>query len=403
MTYLQHVAVEGFKGIDSLEFEPGAINVVTGRNNSGKTSLLEAIDLGVEPTNVERFGENFDNVVNYQHDECRVIINAGEDVTELRFSQLHEMEASKSIFDTLRMVLIENWEVLATADQDRAEIVDIINEELPSEFAEQVEDDVLTKAINDTFKLNVNGDRFPVVYFDHYMGEMLNVLYKSIRSKIEERFNQTIFPVNDIMGYPAQDRFYYPEGPPPTTGQTKFINFVQLSEPFDLESDEDNPVKIDDIGDFLREKEIVDNLKTFDLDYLIFEDDGEKYSVPFDHMGEGFKTLVGVLWHLFDVEGSADVVLLEEPDTHMHPGYVRQLVYFLIDLAMEEDLQLFITTHNNDFLNDFFTENLKQEEREFLEEEFRLVQLQDGAADVMDYEEAETQLKDLKLDLRGYR
>ncbi len=178
---------------------------------------------------------------------------------------------------------------------------------------------------------------------------------------------------------------------------------MQLSEPFDLESDEDNPVKIDDIGDFLREKEIVDNLKTFDLDYLIFEDDGEKYSVPFDHMGEGFKTLVGVLWHLFDVEGSADVVLLEEPDTHMHPGYVRQLVYFLIDLAMEEDLQLFITTHNNDFLNDFFTENLKQEEREFLEEEFRLVQLQDGAADVMDYEEAETQLKDLKLDLRGYR
>ena len=93
----------------------------------------------------------------------------------------------------------------------------------------------------------------------------------------------------------------------------------------------------------------------------------------------------------------ADVVLLEEPDTHMHPGYVRELVYFLIELAREDDVRLFVTTHDNDF----FVENLTDEERAFLDAEFRLVQMQDDGADVMDDEEAERTLTELKRDLRG--
>lgn len=160
-------------------------------------------------------------------------------------------------------------------------------------------------------------------------------------------------------------------------------------------------IKEDDIGDFLRDKQILDNLKSFSLDHLVFDpEDEEKYSVPFDQMGEGFKAIVGILWELLD-DDLPEVVFLEEPDTHMHPGYVRELVYFLIDLAREEDIQLFVTTHNNDFLNDLFVDNLTDEEVEFLEDEFRLIQMQDGAADVMDYREAEHTLEELVLDLRG--
>lgn len=160
-------------------------------------------------------------------------------------------------------------------------------------------------------------------------------------------------------------------------------------------------IKTDEIGDFLREKQIVDNLKTFTLDSLVFEpDDGEKYSVPFDQMGEGFRAIVGLLWELLD-DDLPEVVFLEEPSTHMHPGYVRELVYFLVDLAREEDVQLFLTTHDSDLLNDLFTDNLTEEEVSFLESEFRLVQMQDGTADVMEYREAEHTLEELMLDLRG--
>jgi len=96
-----------------------------------------------------------------------------------------------------------------------------------------------------------------------------------------------------------------------------------------------------------------------------------------------------------------EIVLLEEPDTHMHAGYVREVVYFLIDLAREEDVQLFITTHDSDFINDFFTENLTDEEEAYLEDEFSLLRMEEDGAVVEDYETARENLKDLHLDLRG--
>jgi len=117
-------------------------------------------------------------------------------------------------------------------------------------------------------------------------------------------------------------------------------------------------------------------------------------------MGEGFQAIVALLWELLD-DDLPEVVFLEEPTTHMHPGYVREVVFFLIQLAMEEDVQLFVTTHSNDFLNDLFAENLREEEEAFLEEEFRLFQMQDGGAKTLDYREAEHSLEELMLDLRG--
>jgi AAA15 family ATPase/GTPase len=184
--------------------------------------------------------------------------------------------------------------------------------------------------------------------------------------------------------------------------ESKTIDASAESDVTDIDPEDTDPVAVDDVGDYIRDKEIVDDLKTFDFDHLVFEpDDGEKYSVPFEFMGEGFKAIVGILWELLGDDDLPDVVFLEEPSTHMHPGYVRELVYFLIDLAREEGVQLFLTTHNNDLLNDFFAETLTDEEEAFLDDEFRLLQMQDGAVDPMDYREAEESLKDLKLDLRG--
>ena len=55
MTELEHVEIEGFKGLEHVEFEPTDINLVTGRNNTGKTSFLEAIDLLYNPDSATDF------------------------------------------------------------------------------------------------------------------------------------------------------------------------------------------------------------------------------------------------------------------------------------------------------------------------------------------------------------
>jgi AAA15 family ATPase/GTPase len=131
---------------------------------------------------------------------------------------------------------------------------------------------------------------------------------------------------------------------------------------------------------------------------MVFEEDGEKYQVPYEFMGDGFKTLLGLLWELSGEDD--DVLLLEEPENHMHPNYVHQFVHWLVDVAEDTGTQLFLTTHDIDFVRSFF-DFVEPSQKAFLSEEFRLLKMDRTLPEVYDYDEAEELSKDLQVDLRG--
>lgn len=406
MTRLTSVTVEGFKGIDRIEFDPGRLNVVTGRNNSGKTSLLEALNLAYEPASIARFGPNLDTVVNGQYEEAVIEAETAREDRELRFKNPEEQKVLDYLLEAFRQELYRTWDYLAPEGQSEKELKEVIDNILPEALASVDESGVLEEAARETTIVSVDGSAHPYIYY----GPAVTDLYAQIREGTRKAVDDRIKDPESTSGLRAyklkrstrRGEGDFIQGEPVSLGTTNFVDFNQLASTLEFDEDDADPVKVDNIGDYLREHGILEDLKTFDVDHLVFEsEDGEKYSVPFEFMGEGFKTIVGVLWELLGEEHDWDLVLLEEPETHMHPGYVRELVYFLVQLAREEDVQLFVTTHNNDFLNDFFEANFTEDEQTFLEDEFRLLQLQDGTADVMDYAEAEEDLKDLKLDLRG--
>jgi predicted ATPase len=188
---------------------------------------------------------------------------------------------------------------------------------------------------------------------------------------------------------------------PNNTEQAKLIK-TPVTDVSDHEPEsEKDALKIDDIEDEITERGIVDNLKDFDLDYLVFEENGEKDSVPFDFMGDGFKSMVGILWELVE-DDESEIVMIEEPENHMHPGYVQEMFDFLVTMAREDDIQLFITTHSIDFINYMFDENLPEEHREFLKDELSVIRMESPElAAVFDYEEAKKNSEELHLDLRG--
>src|SRR3989344_8709689 len=43
--FIKNLEINNFKGISDLSFSPTKINVIVGKNNTGKTSILSAIDL----------------------------------------------------------------------------------------------------------------------------------------------------------------------------------------------------------------------------------------------------------------------------------------------------------------------------------------------------------------------
>jgi predicted ATP-dependent endonuclease of OLD family len=42
MAPIEKLVIDGYRGIDHFEYEPNMINILVGRNNTGKSSILEA-------------------------------------------------------------------------------------------------------------------------------------------------------------------------------------------------------------------------------------------------------------------------------------------------------------------------------------------------------------------------
>ena len=60
---INHFHVSGFKAVDELEVESKNTNLITVRNNSGKTSLPESINISSNPTHIAEYENNIDNLL----------------------------------------------------------------------------------------------------------------------------------------------------------------------------------------------------------------------------------------------------------------------------------------------------------------------------------------------------
>jgi Predicted ATP-dependent endonuclease of the OLD family len=104
------------------------------------------------------------------------------------------------------------------------------------------------------------------------------------------------------------------------------------------------------IEQVIKDDELVPQLERFNFDSLVFA--GVNTDVPIESMGDGFKALVGLLGSLF-AEPNGGILLLEEPEVHMHPGYLRELVKYITTISKTLDIQFFISTHSLDLIEYF--------------------------------------------------
>lgn len=432
MTELERIEIEGFKGLESVAFEPSQINLITGRNNTGKTSLLESVDLLLTPSNLSRFGSSADEVINIEQKKVNISGKYSKGEASLKIRKPGDNEVRQLIVQAVfNTIGFQSTLVYFGTEDNEDDLKEVIDDAVQDVLREELDQETI-EALHDEFLIvSWSGSKYSYFLPGQESSRIISSVENRIREETSKRFEEM-----DLTGdekdldtdsnihhhfaestkynddrwdfQPSVKKFFGPSvqptflETPDSQGTSKFIRSIELTEDISEDDNENIGIKIDDIGDYLKENRIVDHLKTFDTDYLVFEkEDGEKYQIPYAFMGDGFKAIVGLLWELLDVETENEIVLLEEPENHMHPGYIRQVVYFLIHLAREEDVQLFITTHNSDFINDFFNENLTEDQREYLEDEFSLIRMEEDAAQVLDYETAESDLKDLHLDLRG--
>ncbi len=73
----------------------------------------------------------------------------------------------------------------------------------------------------------------------------------------------------------------------------------------------------------------------------------EGFNRPFERLGAGFQQVFKILLYLF--HPNYRVLLLEEPEIHLHPALIKRLLHILQNKNL--DNQIFLTTHSPLFIN----------------------------------------------------
>jgi len=425
MNSIDYAEISNFKGLQEIHLEFGGFNIITGKNNMGKSSLLEAIQLAYQPPSMGEYGGNIHKLINVSADRAEIKLASEDTDRDLSLQHPEKEQVPKLVLEIINKlfdpeaqdefglyILIDN---INASKEDINSITDPIKSAI-EQTTRSLPKDLVSTIRENMMEVSFNANEYIYVNFEGWMNSFLHfaiphvveTLEEEIPEKYGEIFDETntdsekfIYRLVRHFIDPHTDRGFLYDSPP-SDGIT-FIQEPMLEgePPEESDGDEDQAVKKVNVRDYLRQRGISEDIEDFDFDELVFGGSEERYSIPYEFMGDGFKTIVGIVWEFVGDGEVSDILLLEEPENHMHPGYVNELVPFLISVAKEEDIQLFVTTHNIDFIMEFFSDELAKENYEYLKNQLTLTQMSELIPKQFGYSEAESQVEEVHNDLRG--
>lgn len=388
---IQEVEIENYKCLEYFKFKPARINILVGRNNSGKSSVLEAIGLTTSVLNnftdsvdsdlIETILENRETfaryLINAKSNKSQILLNLDGDHLKL------ELEFLKKGYPNLNsgeyfLNFVEHFASEIALEEINKELlklrrkikepVDMRSDKL-YEFLESKKRDITDKIINSQklfFMGSLNNAIISeVVYFTDYVeyiiDDKVNIYSKDVK-RIPLVFSTgrkaRLFDIENLYNVLIQKNRLF-----------KALDILRV-----------NVEDFDDLREF--EGEIVCMLQNIDK------------PIPVSFMGDGFIALVKMV---FMQELAKDgVAILEEPETNLHPGYLNVVADQILE---NKNIQFFVSTHSIELLN--YLVNYK----EFLEEIkfIRMYRYGDGSIgwEVLSGEDAKYEIEKIKADLRG--
>ncbi len=401
---IKHVTIKNFKGIKSLGITPKKFNVLVGRNNTGKTSILEAISACMNPNLIrDLLMYKYDSFfINYSTDKASIKI----DTEDNKIKRVSIRKATpEQILNLLKNDLLE---LVSNKDEvyigiDKYIAIEKSIKTLDKDKIYQVSLDSIVVLVNNSGKQTI----LPGESYKELLTDALSKLYDTHTSK-NPKDPAKHTPTGNMIkhDYSLAAYLYFSR----KSRKNSFIidkknNITFINEPListgNIEKSQKRALQLENM---IKHDNIIPNLIRFNFDSLVLDTGDGTKEVPMESMGDGFKSLISILLKLY--ENESDVILIEEPENHMHPGYIRQLIHYIISIANKSQIQLFITTHSQDFLymltsNDALPEN----DREFLKKELLILQLSKWKDDTilsnLDYNDSVSDMEDLLLDLRG--
>lgn len=420
---ISSIKIKNFKPISSLVLHPKQINILIGRNNTGKTSVLQAISLAFD-----------ESVLTYEISKAPgYIVNFDSDSSEIDLSFESNKPKPKSVIlghpsvPDLIEIIQDHVERFVTAynrnvrEYSKSRKLKGSMKELEPKF-KQIERDKVDSIVIESVSRNTENQKLSEASNEsllirrtkHSKKFFSESTWKFIQ-ETEERLAQISSQEGRHMLLREFGDFelYGPWSLRSDYSSHKYISSISpvfVTDPieslYEFEEDSTRIINIEkEIEEMLKKGNLVPGIQRFRMNSLIIKGEKGDHAIPMNEMGDGFKALVGLIYKLKSAPHKK-IVMLEEPEVHMHPGYLEQLVKYIIDLSKGNEIQFFISTHSSDFVQYFLdSEALGENRSAFLKANLEIFRLTRSNNEIhlenLDYETGLHEFKDLYLDLRG--
>ncbi|WDA40282.1 ATP-binding protein [Erythrobacter sp. BLCC-B19] len=309
----------------------GKINVFIGANNSGKSNILRYVrDFLVPTLNVQRGSPPSLSAVNRPllydgeatHFSLLVPLEEGFLVNRFPFSRPFQKDEMLSFFRSLpNCIGGEYLRISLTVSADSGRKVFVPNQDLSEIDANQAQ----------AIAHSINKNRGSL---SDIMAEVFSAIYENYKLQSETKYVPAFRQVKTKLREFSSEY-------ETLTGSDHITNdLIKFSNP--TYENQDQKKIFAKLTHFIREITQISDLEIeipHDLSTINVSANG--ILRPLEALGSGVHELFMLAAEIILNQGK--IVLLEEPETHLHPEFQRKLMHFLTN---EVDGQFFITTHS---------------------------------------------------------
>lgn len=292
--------------LDAVLGQLGRVNVICGKNNSGKTTLLTAID----SPDRRGLGGNISKTA------ATEIAMGAVDSSPFKRGTGNDFE--RSIYHDWLVNLLLSREVWFTTDTDA--------------LTSQISNGVANNSYLKRYRLDVaDVGRRLAAHLGQFPDTVLVPPKRRLELGREIKLSEKVEPT----GHGLLNYLFYAKNQPTTSTErqtfhrmTEAFEHVSAGYRFDVFPDRNNHITLS----FAR---------------------GTDHWVTAGACGLGLQDLLILLY--FAIVAPHPVLLIEEPESHLHPDMQRRLLALIRDVTSK---QLFVTTHSNVFLNNVFVDRV---------------------------------------------
>ncbi len=411
MNIIKDVGIKNYKAIEETQFPCASINILVGPNNTGKSSILEAIWMAISSLN------NFEDVL--ENKISNVIRGRGRYNIEYLIHKTKEKSSVKlELHDNNKIVLDLLYSKEGYPQEVSEPFLDFIDSSNYRDYAVRYR--IGRNALDPERILMRELQKVGRLYEDEESKGSLNELLKKLSDDIDtarekardelilskklfltSKLNERLLPIYMMMDA-YRGKIPTPEGktPPPALEIPLIVSSPKIGG--------DIPALY---GKLINTKKLAEVLESLKKSIPYFEDireaDGNLLvllknidePLPLDSMGDGFKALLKLSFMAPLIKNG--VVIFEEPEVSMHPGYLEVLAEEII--SSSEYSQFFISTHSLELVEYL----LKKAEKAGVIDSINIIRLHRREGGYIDREictgrAAKEEMEEIKTDLRGF-